>query len=335
MRLPKLHRAPLADSDQPTWGDCDDPAVAALLERYAEESLSPDEAVLSRMGGVVRAAFVESVHERETGLGHAASPLTEAPGRRRHPRWSRRRALAAFCAVAILTLSTLGFAAAESGPGQPFYRLRLGIDTVNQPPAGSQDRLTADLARADARLNEIAGSAGGSDWNAAADAAGAYRETLAGVTLPTDATAREQARKQLSEQLARLEQLRAGSKGPATAELDDDIAALCNLLGIPIPTFSASTSSDRSPRPSDRDEDAGTVSPGPSAGDGGRDHGKSNAPSLPTGSGPAGSGGANGGSGDPTGGPGDHGNGDASPTPRSSGNGWRTPAPSPPPSEGH
>ena len=178
MRRPRLHRASLADSDQPNWGDCDDPAMAALLERYAEESLSPDETTLSRMGGVVRAAFVESAVERDAGLGHAASPLGEAPGGRSHSAWSGRRALAAFCAVAILTLSTFGFAAAESGPGQPFYRIRLGIETVNQPPAGSQDRAAADLARADARLNEIASSTGGSDWNAAADAAGAYRETL-------------------------------------------------------------------------------------------------------------------------------------------------------------
>jgi hypothetical protein len=329
MRLPHLHRRPDAAADLTTWDDGEDQTVVALLERYASESLSPDEATLSRMGGVVRAAFVESVTERETGFGYPAGPLIGPPGGRPHLRWGRRRAAAAFCAVAILTLSTFGFAAAQSGPGQPFYRIRLGIETVNQPPAGSQDRLAADLVRADARLNEIAGSAGGSDWNAAADAASAYRETLTGVTLPTDATSRAQVLKHLNDQLARLEQLRARSKGPATAQLDDAIAALRNLLGIPVPTFSDSTSSDQSPRPTDHDRDSGTAALGQSGGDGGHDHGKSPAPSLPTGSGsPAGSGGASGSSGD-------DGNGGASQTPRSGGNGGHTPAPTPAPSEGH
>lgn len=319
MRLPQLHRRPGAAADLPTWDEGDDQAVVALLERYAAESLSPDEATLSRMGGVVRAAFVESVTEPETGLAHPAGPFAGALGARRQVRWSRRRAAAAFCAVAILTVSTFGLAAAESGPGEPFYRIRLGIETVNQPPAGSQDRLEADLARADARLNEIAGSAGGSNWNAAADAAGAYRETLTAVTIPTDATARAQLFKHLNDQLARLEQLRARSKGPASAELDDAIATLCNLLGIPVPAFTDPTSSDPTPQPTDHDADAGTAGPSQTGGDGGHDHGKSPAPSLPTGS------------------PGDDGHSGASPTPtpRSGGNGEHTPAPTPPPSEAH
>ena len=69
MRLPHLHRRPDAAADLTTWDDGEDQTVVALLERYASESLSPDEATLSRMGGVVRAAFVESVTERETGFG--------------------------------------------------------------------------------------------------------------------------------------------------------------------------------------------------------------------------------------------------------------------------
>jgi hypothetical protein len=336
VRLPTLRHRPDAEPHAASWSDCDDRPVAELLERYAATSLSPDDAALSRMGAAVRAAFVESLAEREAG------PAPESPshaGRRggMHLQWSRRRAVAAFCAVAILSLSTFGFAAAESGPGQPFYRLRLGIETVNQPPAGSQSRLDADLGRADARLDDIAASAGSSDWNAAADAAGAYREVLAAVTLPTDATARAQAHKQLSDQLARLEQLRARSHGSASAELDGAIAALCNLLGIPVPTPPGSVSPNPGSIPSDHAEEAGSTPPGQTGSDGGHDHGKSPAPSPSAGAGgPGGPDGGGSGSSDGRGsGSSDGRGGLASPAPKPTGNSEHTPGPTEQPSEGH
>ena len=325
MKMLQLRRPHGPDPEALSWG-ADDSEVAALLERYAAESLSPSDAALARMGAVVRAAFVESIAAPDAGLGFVTDRLAGAAGHPSHWRWSRRRAVAAFGAVAVLTLSTVGFAAAESGPGQPFYRIRLGIETVNQPPAGSQQRIASDLARADARLNDVAGSAVDSDWNAAAEAAGAYREILTGVTLPADAAARGPVLSHLRDQLARLEELRARSKGQASVALDGDIAALCNLLGIPIPTFPVSTASDPSPRSSGRDGDTGT-SPGQAGGDSGRDHGKSATPSPTAGIGGPGGSGTPAGSG--SGRPGKDGGypPNQTPTPRPGGDGGRASEP--------
>jgi hypothetical protein len=312
MRMLQLRRSPRPDAQAQSWV-ADDSEVAARLERYAAESLSPDEAALDRVGAVVRAAFVEAVIAHDTG-------------RRAHTLWRRRRAVAALGAVAVLTLSTVGFAAAESGPGQPFYRIRLGIETINQPPAGSQNRIAADLARADSRLNDVAGSAVDSNWNAAADAAGAYREVVTGIMLPADAAAKGQALSRLRDQLTRLEELRARSKGQASVALDGDIAALCNLLGVPIPTFDNSTAPDPGPRVSGRDGDAVT-SPGQAGGDGGRDRGKSATPSPTAGSGRPGGSGTPAGSWSDRPGKGGGGPSDQAPTPRPGGDGGRVSEP--------
>jgi hypothetical protein len=314
MKLPIFGRSP-SRPDESDWDDGDD-GMAEILDWYAVEVLSPDAATLSRIGGRVRAAFVRSITEREPAMVRAAgtfeanpddpSPKTYA-GRtaaRRRWSWSRRRAAAAICAVAILTLSTVGFAAAESGPGQPFYRLRLGIETVNLPAAGSQDRLAADLGRAQARIDDVAGEAAGSNWNAAADAAGAYRQVIAGVTLPAEAGARDLAVQQLDGQLARLEELRAGSHGSETAALDGAIAALCSLLGISAPALPAAATPGPVARPSDTGRKTDPARPSPTeagGGDqgGGRDQGDSPEPG-PSGSDPGGRGGFHGpGSSDP------------------------------------
>lgn len=220
----------------------DDRAAAAWLESRAAALFSPDESALARMGSAVRAAFVAAITDTAGGTLDELSiaAVSNQPiGGRRTWTWNRRRGIAAICAVAILTLPTVGFAAAESGPGQPFYRLRLGIETVNQPPAGSQSRLDDDLARADARVAEIASASAAGNWSAAADAAGAYTDIVGGLVLPQDATTRAQAQALLDVQLAHLEQLRAASKGTATAALDKAIAAVCSVLGIAVPVVPA------------------------------------------------------------------------------------------------
>jgi hypothetical protein len=256
MRLSLRRRvlAPAGDTVSVELISDDDQAMAAWLESRAAALLSPDESALARMGSAVRAAFVATITETADGIQFqlGAGSLDDlsiaggsGPAIAGHPKWSwnRRRGFAAICAVAILTLSTVGFAAAESGPGQPFYRLRLGIETVNQPPAGSQSRLDADLARADARLAEIAAASAAGNWSAAADAASAYADIVAGLTLPQDATTRAQAQARLHEQLARLEQLGAVSRGSATAALDKAIAAVSAVLGIAVPVLPAPASS--------------------------------------------------------------------------------------------
>jgi hypothetical protein len=332
MKLPTFQRLPNAHSDASGPGEADDRPVAELLDGYAR-SLSPDDEALSRMGAAVRAAFAESVTLRDAGPESAPSrPGQGVVGWRRRP-WSRRRAAAAICAVAILTLSTVGLATAESGPGQPFYRLRLGIEAVNLPPAGSQNRLVADLGRADSRLDDVASSAATSDWSAAADAASAYVEVMTGVALPADMTARGQTLKHLDDQLARLEQLRAGSHGAETAELDKAIAALCQLLGIPVPTPPASPTPSPTAHPSDHGRNGDTPPPSPTVGesDGGHDHGRSPQPNASKS--PEGPGDSDGDAG--TGGPGSSASDHPSPTTGPSASHGDSSGTTPPPTEGH
>ena len=171
MNRPRLLRLRGDNTADQGWGDNDD-SVAAMLEQYAR-TLSPDAATLSRVGASVRAAFAEA------GIGQteeAADRLGEGPvpgvwaGRGRVWSWSRRRAFASLCAATILCLSTVGFAAAQSGPGQPFYRLRLGIEGVNLPLVARGDPTVEALNRADARLADIATETAASDWGGAADA---------------------------------------------------------------------------------------------------------------------------------------------------------------------
>jgi hypothetical protein len=325
MKLPSFLSRPAGGWDTSTWGDEGDDVTAELTS--CAQSLLPDAAVLSRLGTTVRAAFI------------ASTPIAGSSDAAAHGRlgwsWSRPRALAAMAAVAILTLSTVSFAAAESGPGQPFYRLRLGIESVNLPPAGSENRLAADLDRADARLADIAGRASTHDWSGAADAAGAYRDVIATIALPADEPARGVAERRLDAQLTRLESLRASAQGPETAALDRAIAVLAGILGIPVPVVAATPAPASSGPPPERDAAAGSAKPGatgdaPDAGGrDGRDSVKPGASPSPTGrdgfggdgdrggSGGVGGSGGFGGSGDTGGfgGSGDTGGNHATPSP--------------------
>lgn len=326
MRLPRLFRRPDTNLDPQRWVDGDyDSSTTDRLAAYSTASLSPDEAALSRVGASVRAAFVESATRRNAGtvadLG--ADGGTSSLGRTWS--WSRRRVFAAVCAVAILSLSTVGFTAAQSGPGQPFYRLKLNIEAVNLPPPSSLDRLNADLGRADARLDDVAGSAAASDWNGAADAATAYLDVITTVGLPSDPSQMPAARDRLNGQLARLEKLRGTSRAPETAELDKAIAAVCKVLGIPVLTPTPALAIDPGPRASTHDVTPESDTPRTNStphGDPGRggsgdprtspDPDDSGSPGWSPGShGPGESGGP--------GGPGGSGGSHASPTPKSSG----------------
>ena len=298
------------------------------LRRFAADDLSADEATLSRIELRAMAAFVES----------AAPPRRSA--------WNRRRAVATIGAVAVLMLSTVGLATAESGPGQPFYRLRLGLESVNLPAAGSESRLDADLDRGAARLDDIAHEAANSMWSGAADAAGAYVDAMSGITLPVDAAAGaagNSAVARLQAQLARLVQFRAASHDPETAQLDRAIALVAEILGVPVPV--PAQSAMPAGRPKSTDHEAATDSEAPEANP--TDPRRSTEPQEsdrphPDASGTPPAGPGDGGSGDGgSGGQGDHGGrGDASPSPAPSqspdpsapptpsGRSWNTPAPS-------
>ena len=146
-----------------------------LLARYADARLSPSREQLTRL----RAALVAAYAGR--------SERAASRSRQRVPRW--RWALVAASALA-LTLGT-SLAAAESGPGQPFYHLRLSLEALSLPPQGAA-RVEALLARLDARLAEGRQATRRGDHGAAADAVVAYQETLAALSASVDGAGSDQ-----------------------------------------------------------------------------------------------------------------------------------------------
>lgn len=153
---------------------------------------------------------------------------------------------------------------------------------MNRPPAGSLTGLDKDLDRADARLNEIAGEASSSDWKGAADAAAAYREVISTVALPADAPSNGSALQRLDKQLANLERLRASSRGPETGEVDRAIAALCLILGIPVPTLTPAPVTSPAPPPSNHDGSRETTESSATARDAGSGSQPGHSPSPST-----------------------------------------------------
>jgi uncharacterized membrane protein YgcG len=200
-----------------------DRAMAGLLERYAEGPLSPDEASLARMRAKTMAAF------RASRGTESPQPVAAAASAR--PLLRRRQVLAVAFAVVVLTLSTVGVAAAASGPGQPFYRTRLAVEAWFLPSAGTDARLTADLDRAQARLNETSQAAAAGDDNAAADAMGAYLDVVDSISVPDDEASRQQLQRRLGEQLATLQRLRGRAHGQAAGEMDQAMDRVGWLLG--------------------------------------------------------------------------------------------------------
>ena len=268
MRLPILSHNPPQNAAAFAGTDGNDAQTAETLLAYAADSLSPDAAALSRMGGVVRAAFLESEMSRDQDVAAETRVAPESgSGGLSRLIWGRgrRRTLASLCAVAVLTLTSASFVGAESNPGQPFYRIRLSLEAVRIPFQQPADPLQSKLDTAAARLADAEREAAARDWSAAADAAGAYGEAIASISLPTTNTAaRVGASQRLNAELARLQQLRLSSAAPETAALDKAIAAVCRLLGVPVPTPpatatpSAAGAAGSSSRPGER----ATATPG-------------------------------------------------------------------------
>jgi hypothetical protein len=172
------------------------------------------------------------------------------------------RALAAACTVAVLMISTAGLAAAQSGPGEPFYRVRLEVEALFLPAAGSTDRLEADLRRAEARLNEATRAQSSANWNGEADAMGAYADVVASISMPDDPALRKQVQQRLGRQLDTVEELGDASPDGAGQQVRRAIKSLNSLLGAtPVPTAaptSGAASTDATP----------TQGPGSSSGQG-------------------------------------------------------------------
>jgi hypothetical protein len=139
----------------------DDQLLAEQLERYAVGALSPDSAQLSRMRDIVVVAYVRGGVRTTAGM---------PTSRRLGHRWSFA------LAMGVLLLGG-GVVAAESGPGQPFYQLRLGIASFTLPRQG-EARERGLAAQLDDRLNEADAAIRNGDGQAAEAAIQAYLHTL-------------------------------------------------------------------------------------------------------------------------------------------------------------
>ncbi len=225
MRLPHLLGGHGRDSG---WGDAPGDPSVELVRHLSDDALSPSSEATRRMRARAMAAFRQAQLE----------PRRAPAGLRRGAPIRVRVAMAA-AVVASLTLSGTGFAAAESGPGQPFYHTRLAIEAWFLPPSGSEARLDADLDRAQARLDEARQAAARGDWNAEADALGAYAQVVSSISLPPGQAGREQLRQRLAGQVASLQSLQAGAQAGTISQVSlaiEEVEALLVSAGGPAPT---------------------------------------------------------------------------------------------------
>jgi hypothetical protein len=140
--------------------------VELLIDRYATERLAPDPDQIAKGRAAMLAALA----------GTGAMP---APTRRRRHSLLRGWSLAAAFALLLVTVGSL--VAAESGPGQPFYGLRLAIGSVNLPVGEpAHDRGLA--AQLDDRLTEVGAAAEIGDGRGVRAAIHEYLRTLSELT---------------------------------------------------------------------------------------------------------------------------------------------------------
>ena len=139
-------------------------AIGLRLEQLAA-SLTPDARRLSELEAPLMAAFRESVQSppiRASGAGSAWAGS-----------WRRRAASRplALGFTAVLLVASASLAPRFSDPGEFFYHLRLNVEELSRPAAGSPDRYAWDAKALSARLTEAAMA---TDEAAVADAATAY-----------------------------------------------------------------------------------------------------------------------------------------------------------------
>lgn len=160
--------------------------IEARLRAYADEQLQPDPTAMARVRDSVLLAARSS-------LPGAPAPVSAPAGPR--PLTSRRRLswldglaprLRARAGRSGLALAGAGLAAvlvgggayAASQPGAPLYGARLWLESTTLPTSPDA-RLTSDVARLQARLDEAATAARAGDGPAVTAALAAYRETVA------------------------------------------------------------------------------------------------------------------------------------------------------------
>lgn len=143
-----------------SWaGSAETVDIEQLLDRYAVERLAPKRGELDSARVAVLAAWMS--------VGSTARP----------PRRSLLRGWSLAGAAAMLVIAGAGLAAAESGPGQPLYGLRLAIGNVTLPlDEPAHQRGLAD--QLDDRLSEVGAAARTGDLLGARAAIDEYLHTL-------------------------------------------------------------------------------------------------------------------------------------------------------------
>jgi hypothetical protein len=136
-----------------------------LVDRYAATRLSPSPGQLASG----RASFLAAAASARSEAIHARTP--------RHP----LRGLSLAAAFALLLVAGSGLVVAESGPGQPFYGLRLAIGSLTLPgdEAAHERGLAGQL---DDRLSEVGAAARSGDGRGALAAIREYLNTLRELT---------------------------------------------------------------------------------------------------------------------------------------------------------
>jgi hypothetical protein len=195
--------------------------VELLIGRYAAVRLAPDPDQIARGRAAVLAAPVAA------GAMPAPSP------RRRHP-FLRGWSLAA--AFALLLVAVGSLVAAESGPGQPLYGLRLAIGSVTLP-VGEPAHERGLAAQLDDRLTEVGAAAEIGDGRGVRAAIHEYLRTLSeltrnGVTDPAILAL-------LQRHQDTLQQLLSVAPTQATDGVQEALDAAGNVSGVIPPTESA------------------------------------------------------------------------------------------------
>jgi hypothetical protein len=187
--------------------------LAKRLEAYADARLRPDPVAMMR----VRSAVVAEARRQ-------AGPI---PLRRRP---AFRLGLTLLAAAALL-VAISGSAFAAGQPGGPLYGARLWVESANLP-ADPSARAEAQIARLDARLQELRTALRGQDEGGAAAALDAYRSILdeALASVPTAGTLEQRLEAAISKHLAVLEALLATAPPQALAGLRNAIARSDNGL---------------------------------------------------------------------------------------------------------
>jgi hypothetical protein len=136
-------------------------SLETLLERYSATRLGPDRAQLAR-GRV--AMLAADAHPTRAGASTGGVR-------------SRLRGWSLAAVLALLVTATGGLVAAQSGPGQPFYGLRLAVGSLTLPgdEPGHERGLAAQL---DDRLSEVGAAARTGDGQGALAAIHEYLNTL-------------------------------------------------------------------------------------------------------------------------------------------------------------